>query len=64
MKQVKERKIVVIDGIIEAIGLPQTGEIVLQLNKLDLKTLELLSRGISALQMKKLSDYNAQPNKE
>ena len=54
---INKKKEVLIETILEAFRMPQKTETILQLNKLNLKTLELLTRGIHILQSKKLGEY-------
>lgn len=58
MSLTKNKKAVLIDSLLDAFNIPHKSTLILQLNKLDLRTLELINNGIQALQSKKITDYN------
>jgi hypothetical protein len=52
-----QKKAVLIESIIEAFNLSSKSEIVLDLGKLNLQTLDALMKGIHAIQSEKITKY-------
>ena len=58
MSQIKEKKTVLIDAVLHELNIPNTTETVLQLDKLSHTMLQKINRGITAMQSKRLTEYD------
>jgi hypothetical protein len=55
---IKARKAVMIETIIQDLHLPNTVETITELDRVNLKTMTRISRGIEAMKCKKLGKWN------